>query len=86
MLKKNKVARIHELYEKEHASIKTICKILNISRNTVRRYLVRQNSRDMKHRSSLICAITVRKVRAIFNSCNKTLHQRCSRFLRKEPG
>ena len=39
MLKKNKVARIHELYEKEHASIKTICKILNISRNTVRRYL-----------------------------------------------
>ena len=82
MLKKNKVARIHELYEKEHASIKTICKILNISRNTVRRYLretefkgyetpqlaylrcfisVRQNSRDMNHRSSLICAITVRK-------------------------
>ena len=39
MLKKNKVARIHELYEKEHASIKTICKILHISRNTVRRYL-----------------------------------------------
>ena len=79
MLKKNKVARIHELYEKEHASIKTICKILNISRNTVRRYLretefkesalivfahgalIRQNSRDMKHRSSLICAITARK-------------------------
>ena len=61
MLKKNKVARIHELYEKEHASIKTICKILNISRNTVNGISVRQNSRDMKHRSSLICAITVRK-------------------------
>ena len=53
MLKKNKVARIHELYEKEHASIKTGILSDGIS--------VRQNSRDMKHRSSLICAITVRK-------------------------
>lgn len=77
MLKKNKVARIHELYEKEHASIKTICKILNISRNTVRRYLRETEFKGYETPQLAYLRNNRAEVRAIFNSCNK----RCTAML-----
>lgn len=61
MLKKNKVARIHELYEKGTRQSKRSARS-SISPGILSDGIsVRQNSRDMKHRSSLICAITARK-------------------------
>ena len=77
MLKKNKVARIHELYEKEHASIKTICKILNISRNTVRRYLRETEFKGYETPQLAYLRNNRAEVRAIFKSCNK----RCTAML-----
>ena len=77
MLKKNKVARINELYEKEHASIKTICKILNISRNTVRRYLRETEFKGYETPQLAYLRNNRAEVRAIFNSCNK----RCTAML-----
>lgn len=85
MLKKNKVARIHELYEKEHASIKTICKILNISRNTVRRYLRETEFKGYETPQLAYLRNNRAEVRAIFNSAINAARPMLP-ILEEEPG